>query len=317
MRKKGLLLLAALLALCGCTAQSNITDVPRRTMLTVVLWDYDKTSYDWKLIRAFEDSHPDVRVEVVSYPDAYYDQKMQARLLSGRQTDVFLCRTMDSLYKLYEYGIAQPLDELLAQCGHDLRDSAELVQMQFDRHQYGIPYRRDRYVLLYNCELFDRAGIPYPKERLTWEQVHELAQQMQSSLSEGEYAMMSLPMDIQWLATGKNGGYDNAESMRQIIGWVQQMQQERCMPQYSTCIAQDIQQQCFELGQYGMYIGGTWYLNYLMTDSRAGRFNFRWGVTEAPAWAEDQKRKLQRRSVRKPKSSSRKPSAFRSTNCRN
>lgn len=284
MRKKGLLLLAALLALCGCTAQSNITDVPRRTMLTVVLWDYDKTSYDWKLIRAFEDSHPDVRVEVVSYPDAYYDQKMQARLLSGRQTDVFLCRTMDSLYKLYEYGIAQPLDELLAQCGHDLRDSAELVQMQFDRHQYGIPYRRDRYVLLYNCELFDRAGIPYPKERLTWEQVHELAQQMQSSLSEGEYAMMSLPMDIQWLATGKNGGYDNAESMRQIIGWVQQMQQERCMPQYSTCIAQDIQQQCFELGQYGMYIGGTWYLNYLMTDYRAGRFNFRWGVTEAPAW---------------------------------
>lgn len=289
MRKKGLLLLAALLALCGCTAQSNIADVSRRTMLTVVLWDYDKTSYDWKLIRAFEDSHPDVQVEVVSYPDAYYDQKMQARLLGGRQTDVFLCRTMDSLYKLYEYGVAQPLDELLAQYGHDLRDSAELVQMQFDGHQYGIPYRRDRYVLLYNCELFDRAGIPYPKERLTWEQVHELAQQMQSSLSEGEYAMMSLPMDIQWLATGKNGGYDNAESMRQIIGWVQQMQQERCMPQYSTCIAQDIQQQCFELGQYGMYIGGTWYLNYLMTDYRAGRFDFRWGVTEAPVWAEDQK----------------------------
>ena len=134
MRKKGLLLLAALLALCGCTAQSNIADVSRRTMLTVVLWDYDKTSYDWKLIRAFEDSHPDVQVEVVSYPDAYYDQKMQARLLSGRQTDVFLCRTMDSLYKLYEYGIAQPLDELLAQYGHDLRDSAELVQMQFDGH---------------------------------------------------------------------------------------------------------------------------------------------------------------------------------------
>lgn len=195
MRKKGLLLLAALLALCGCTAQSNIADVSRRTMLTVVLWDYDKTSYDWKLIRAFEDSHPDVQVEVVSYPDAYYDQKMQARLLSGRQTDVFLCRTMDSLYKLYEYGVAQPLDELLAQYGHDLRDSAELVQMQ----------------------------------------------------------------------------------------------QERCMPQYSTCIAQDIQQQCFELGQYGMYIGGTWYLNYLMTDYRAGRFDFRWGVTEAPVWAEDQK----------------------------
>ena len=42
------------------------------------------------------------------------------------------------------------------------------------------------------------------------------------------------------------------------------------MPQYSTCIAQDVQQQCFELGQYGMYIGGTWSLNYLLTDYREG-----------------------------------------------
>ena len=179
---------------------------------------------------------------MVSYPDAYYDQKMQARLLSGRQTDVFLCRTMDSLYKLYEYGIAQPLDELLAQYGHDLRDSAgagrcSLTGISTEFLPAGLPCAARP-----TAVSFDRAGIPHPKERLTWEQVHELAQQMQSSLSEGEYAMMSLPMDIQWLATGKNGGYDNAESMRQIIGWVQQMQ-ERCMPQYSTCIAQDIQQQ--------------------------------------------------------------------------
>lgn len=288
MRRKGILLLAVLLMLCGCTAQGNI-DVSRKATLTVVLWDYDKTSYDWKLVQAFENSHSDVQVKVVSYPDAYYDQKMQARLLSGKQTDVFLCRTMDSLHKLYEYGIAQPLDDLMAQYGHDLQDSADLVQMQFEGRQYGIPYRRDRYVLLYNCELFDRAGLPYPERQLTWEQVHELSQQLQSRLHEGEYAMMSLPMDIQWLAAGKNGDYDNAESMRQIIEWVQQMQQEQCMPPYSTCIAQDIQQQCFELGQYGMYIGGTWYLNYLMTDYLAGRFSFRWGVIEAPVWAEEQK----------------------------
>lgn len=289
MRKKGLLLLAALLALCGCTAPSNITDVPRRTMLTVVLWDYDKTSYDWKLIRAFEDSHPDVQVEVVSYPDAYYDQKMQARLLGGRQTDVFLCRTIGSLHQLYEYGIAQPLDSLMEQYGHDLQGEQLLEQMRFDGEQYGVPYRTDHYVLLYNCDLFDKAGIPYPKQQMTWEQVYALAQQLQQGLSADEYAMMALPMDIQWLAAGRNGDYSSAENIRQISEWMVCMQQAHCMPQYSDAIARDIQQQCFELGKYGMYIGGTWYLNYLMTDYRAGRFDFRWGVTEAPVWAEDQK----------------------------
>lgn len=288
MRRKIALLMAVLCVLCGCTAQENV-EAQKQTALTVVLWDYDKTSYDSRLVQAFEESHPEVRVNIVSYPDAYYDQKMQARLLGGRQTDVFLCRTIGSLHQLYEYGIAQPLDSLMEQYGHDLQGEQLLEQMRFDGEQYGVPYRTDHYVLLYNCDLFDKAGIPYPKQQMTWEQVYALAQQLQQGLSADEYAMMALPMDIQWLAAGKNGGYDNAESMRQIIGWVQQMQQERCMPQYSTCIAQDIQQQCFELGQYGMYIGGTWYLNYLMTDYRAGRFDFRWGVTEAPVWAEDQK----------------------------
>ena len=288
MRRKIALLMAVLCVLCGCTAQENV-EAQKQTALTVVLWDYDKTSYDSRLVQAFEESHPEVRVNIVSYPDAYYDQKMQARLLGGRQTDVFLCRTIGSLHQLYEYGIAQPLDSLMEQYGHDLQGEQLLEQMRFDGEQYGGPYRTDHYVLLYNCDLFDKAGIPYPKQQMTWEQVYALAQQLQQGLSADEYAMMALPMDIQWLAAGKNGGYDNAESMRQIIGWVQQMQQERCMPQYSTCIAQDIQQQCFELGQYGMYIGGTWYLNYLMTDYRAGRFDFRWGVTEAPVWAEDQK----------------------------
>lgn len=120
-------------------------EAQKQTALTVVLWDYDKTSYDSRLVQAFEESHPEVRVNIVSYPDAYYDQKMQARLLGGRQTDVFLCRTIGSLHQLYEYGIAQPLDSLMEQYGHDLQGEQLLEQMRFDGEQYGVPYRTDHY----------------------------------------------------------------------------------------------------------------------------------------------------------------------------
>lgn len=288
MRRKIALLMAVLCVLCGCTAQENV-EAQKQTALTVVLWDYDKTSYDSRLVQAFEESHPEVRVNIVSYPDAYYDQKMQARLLGGRQTDVFLCRTIGSLHQLYEYGIAQPLDSLMEQYGHDLQGEQLLEQMRFDGEQYGVPYRTDHYVLLYNCDLFDKAGIPYPKQQMTWEQVYALAQQLQQGLSADEYAMMALPMDIQWLAAGRNGDYSSAENIRQISEWMVCMQQAHCMPQYSDAIARDIQQQCFELGKYGMYIGGTWYLNYLRTDAAAGRFHFHWGVVEVPAWADGQR----------------------------
>ena len=79
---------------------------------------------------------------------------------------------------------------------------------------------RDSYVLLYNCDLFDKAGIPYPKQQMTWEQVYALAQQLQQGLSADEYAMMALPMDIQWLAAGRNGDYSSAENIRQISEWM-------------------------------------------------------------------------------------------------
>ena len=177
----------------------------------------------------------------------------------------------------------------MEQYGHDLEGQQALDQMWFDGELYGIPYRIDHYVLLYNCDLFDKADLPYPRQQMTWEQVHALARQIQQSLADDEYAMMTLPMDIQWLTAGRNGDYSRAEGIRQIIEWMLQMWKDRCMPLYSDAIAQDVQQQCFELGKYGMYIGGTWYLNYLRTDAEAGRFRFRWGAVKAPGWTAEQR----------------------------
>lgn len=84
----------------------------------------------------------------------------------------------------------------MEQYGHDLEGQQALDQMWFDGELYGIPYRIDHYVLLYNCDLFDKADLPYPRQQMTWEQVHALARQIQQSLADDEYAMMTLPMDI-------------------------------------------------------------------------------------------------------------------------
>ena len=191
MRRKIALLMAVLCVLCGCTAQEKRggTEADSADGGSV---DYDKTSYDSRLVQAFEESHPEVRVNIVSYPDAYYDQKMQARLLGGRQTDVFLCRTIGSLHQLYEYGIAQPLDSLMEQYGHDLQGEQLLEQMRFDGEQYGVPYRTDHYVLLYNCDQFDKAGIPYPKQQMTWEQVYAPARMLWRSSCSRVYRQMNM-----------------------------------------------------------------------------------------------------------------------------
>ncbi|MGN1008626.1 MAG: ABC transporter substrate-binding protein, partial [Butyricicoccus sp.] len=280
-----MLLLAALCVLTACGTPTEKAPAPEQ-VLTIALWDYDKISYDRRLVEAFEETHPGVRVQVISYPDAYYDQKMESLLIGGRQVDVFFIRSLSSLRRLVEYDAAWPLDAMIEEYGLDLADSPDLDYMRMGGQLYGVPYRHDRYVLVYNCDLFDRAGIDYPGPDVTWEQMREIARQLQPALHEDEYALMVLPMDIQWIASGRTAPVEagSAENLRPIMELLLGMQQEGTAPAYGDCIAQDIQQQCFELGKYGMYVGGTWYLNYLMTDEQAGRFDFRWGVTTAPRW---------------------------------
>ncbi|CAG7635362.1 ABC transporter substrate-binding protein [Paenibacillus allorhizosphaerae] len=43
---------------------------------------------------------------------------------------------------------------------------------------YGIPYTLNYGVLVYNKDIFDRFGVPYPKDGMTWEQTIDLAQKV-------------------------------------------------------------------------------------------------------------------------------------------
>lgn len=273
--------------LCGCGATGDGAGQTAKEELTIVLWDYDKTSYDRRLVETFENTHPGVYVRVISYADAYYDEKMEALLVGGKPVDVVFTRVMESLRTLHEYNLIVPLDEFVTQYGLDLAGSPDLNAMRYDGALYGVPYRKDRYVLVYNCDLFDRAGVEYPASGITWEQVHALAPRLQSGLPADAHAMMVLPMDVQWVASGRRVRAEGGAGLRPIMELLLDLQNQGAAPVYGDCIAQDIQQQCFELGTYGMYIGGTWYLNYLATDQKAGRFDFRWGVTTAPYWQGD------------------------------
>ena len=181
--------------LTACSAGAPAQEKQEKQTLTLVLWDYDKTSYDRRLIEAFEQTHPGVEMQVISSPDNYYDQKMEAFLLGDKNVDIFLTRTTASLKRMCEHGVVQELDDLVEQYGLDLADSPQLEEMRYDGTLYGVPYRQDRYVLFYNCDLFDQAGVPYPQERLTWPQLYELAQKLQNGLKQdGQYALMVLPI---------------------------------------------------------------------------------------------------------------------------
>lgn len=40
---------------------------------------------------------------------------------------------------------------------------------------YGLPLYNDRMALYYNKDIFDKFGVPYPKDGMTWDEVIELS----------------------------------------------------------------------------------------------------------------------------------------------
>ena len=288
---KRILLAASLVFLfCGCgTDTIRAAPASEKQNLTVALWDYGKVSYDKRLIEAFESENPGVSVTVISFPDSYYDQKVESLLTSGRQVDVVYLRTSASLQSFAAQDMLYPVDDFVGETLKSEGVMDELDAMYYQEHPYAIPYRRDRYVLLYNCDIFDRAGVPYPTDGMSWQQFQEMARTLQPHLQADEYAVMTLPMNIQWIASMNSGpleqSAEGAEALRPMLELVTQMETEdHSMMPYGDSMAQNIQQRSFETGKYGMYLGGTWYLNYLTTDQQAEKFDFHWGVVEQPRW---------------------------------
>lgn len=169
---KGLYIGLALLAgglLLWASAQ---TPTPGGSFIFMVFGEpAEKAAYD-KLVTAFSQRYPQVRVEVLYIPNQNsYRTRLAADLAAGTPADVFLLN-----YRRYAQfaarGVLEPLDAYVAQSKllklADFYPEA-LRPFYYNKRLMGIPQNLSSLVVYYNKNLFDKAGIPYPKPGWTWE----------------------------------------------------------------------------------------------------------------------------------------------------
>ena len=64
-----IILLAVGMSIIGVSKQQRpVQSEDESITLRVVLWDYDVVIYDRELIENFEKDHPDIKIDVISYP---------------------------------------------------------------------------------------------------------------------------------------------------------------------------------------------------------------------------------------------------------
>ena len=174
MKKMLSVLLAAIMMISLLAVPALAEDTK---VLTVVTWDATTTPYLVAQKEAFEASHPGVTIEYVDVASQDYAVKTTTMLEGGDTSDVFMVKEIDNLINWQAQGFAAPLKDFDKDYDYSGFKGTE-VNYAVDGVQYAIPFRSDFWVLFYNKDLFDAAGVEYPTNDMTWDAYAELAKKL-------------------------------------------------------------------------------------------------------------------------------------------
>lgn len=130
--------------------------------------------------------YPNIKIELVRGVNI-------ADLIAAKEIPDLVAVPNGSMYDMLTLGLASDLNEnFVKKYGVDLnRFEPEAIQALKNYGKngelYGIPYSLNYGVLIYNKNIFDKFGVPYPKDGMTWEELTELAARVTRSEGGTQY----------------------------------------------------------------------------------------------------------------------------------
>jgi multiple sugar transport system substrate-binding protein len=255
--------LAASLSL-GAAACGGSSGDDGPVTLSYGVWDVNQVPAMQQLAAEFTRLHPDIKVDVQMTPYTDYWTKMRAAVSGGAAPDVFWMNGPN--FQLYaDNKVLLPLE------GADMSVYPEpLAKLYtFEDKVYGLPKDMDTVGVWYNKELFDAAGVTYPKEGWTWDDFKAAAAKL-TDAEKGVYAIGAGLGSAQEYyyntifqaggqvisADGKTSGYDQPATIEGLKFWTDLIKNKQS-PDLKT-MTDNQPLQLFESGKLAMYWGGSW-----------------------------------------------------------
>ena len=261
------LALVLLLSITGCGASDG------KTHLTFQIWDVAQRASMEAICAAYTAKHPEVDIEVQVTNWTEYWTKLEAAAESNTMPDIFWMHTNQILYYA-DFGMLADVTDLYAD------EDPSYYQNHFsdisignasgsDGRLYGVPKDKDNLVLVYNKEMFDAAGVAYPDENWTWDDLVSASAQIYDKT--GKYGYMAYNDDQMgyWSFVYQAGGYILNEDFTRAgfdqPGTKKGMEFYVGMQSYDWCpkqayFAETAPGTAFFSGIGSMYVEGNWEL---------------------------------------------------------
>lgn len=299
MKKK--LLSAALVAamtatmLTGCGDDAKGSSASGDVTLKWAIWDESTTQYWGDIKKAYEDSHPGVTIEMVDLGSTDY-MTVLATELSGEGTDfdVVTIKDVPGYATLVQKGSIIALDDYISKDKVDLSKYAGATdQVLVDGKLYELPFRNDFWVLYYNKDLFDKKGVAYPTNDMTWEEYDLLARQMTdttfgSQVYGGHYHTWRSCIGLMSVLDGKHTILDgNYEFMKPYYEMVLAQENDGVVRKYSDLKTEGLHYSAaFSGGDVAMMNQGSWFIATLISNLKSGEYDSslcgNWGIVKYP-----------------------------------
>ena len=134
-----------------------------------------------------------IEVQVTSWNE--YWTKLEASAESNTMPDIYWMHT-NELLKYADFGMLADVTDLYGDPNYYTDHFSEISinnTLGSNGRMYGVPKDKDNLVLVYNKTMFDQAGVAYPDENWTWDDLCNASQQIYDTT--GKYGYLAYADD--------------------------------------------------------------------------------------------------------------------------
>lgn len=276
-------------------ASKDETKEGEKVTLKWAIWDKDITPYWNALKEGYEAVNSNVTIEMVDLGSTDYMTVLATELSgSGSEFDVVTIKDVPGYATLVSKNTLEPLDNYIKTAGIDLSQYGGVdSQVTVNGSLYELPFRNDFWVVYYNKDIFDAAGLAYPTNDMTFEEYDALARKLAdptygTQVYGTHYHTWRSAVQLFGVLDGKHSILDgNYDFFKPYYEMVLKQEDDQICRNYADLSAEGLHYSAaFSGGDVAMMNMGSWFISTLIANIKSGEYDSslcgNWGLVKYP-----------------------------------
>ncbi len=276
-------------------ASKGETKDGEKVTLKWAVWDKDITPYWNALKEGYEAANSNVTIEMVDLGSTDYMTVLATELSgSGSDFDVVTIKDVPGYATLVSKNTLEPLDNYIKTAGIDLSQYGGVdSQVTVNGSLYELPFRNDFWVVYYNKDIFDAAGLEYPTNDMTFEEYDALARKLSDPTYGAQvygthYHTWRSAVQLFGVLDGKHSILDgNYDFFKPYYEMVLKQEDDQICRNYADLSAEGLHYSAaFSGGDVAMMNMGSWFISTLIANIKSGEYDSslcgNWGLVKYP-----------------------------------